>query len=268
LTTTRPGETLQSPTVSSISTLRFSPDSRFLLLGGLKRQRERDESIAFSIEIWDVERSRVVGAPETISNFPTFVLFTPDSERVWVATSDGHIHSWDVQSGKPLSQAIKQSGKVLSMSVSKDGKILLAGGTDEAARLWDVERDQPIGPAIRQTQPVVQTLLTPDGQLAVVGDLGLAVRLWDVRAGRSLGPVVYTPGEIRDLRLAPEGNQLLIGCKGGKVVKYPLPAPVEGTIAELKRRIERLTGTTLDEHGELRVLSPEEWRQRADPATP
>jgi serine/threonine protein kinase/WD40 repeat protein len=266
LTTSRPGQTLPSQSLSSIREVKFSPDSRFLLLGGSKRQPKPKGSEEFGIEIWDVERSRVVGEPGTISNFPHSILFRPDGKRVWVGTAEGHIHSFDVPSGKPLRNASKQSGSVYSLSVSQDGKVLLAGGADESARLWDVERDQPLGPAIRQSHPVSETLLTPDGQLAVVADSNLTVRLWDVRAGRSLGPVVRPPGAVFGLRLAPDGNQLLIGCRdgsGGKIVKYPLPVPVEGTIAELKRRIERLTGTTLDEQDELQVLSPEEWRRSA-----
>jgi serine/threonine protein kinase/WD40 repeat protein len=262
----KPSSVRVAPTLLSIEELRFSPCSRYLLVVGL--QQESLGVFGHRFQVWDVERASPLGRSVKLLSLHNSICFAPDSQRVWLGLSDGQTQAWDIHSGAPVSRVLKQSGAVTGLSVSRDGKVLLAGSADRTARLWNTETEQPIGPAIKHGGHVTYTLLTPDGQLAVTADQNQTVRVWDVRAGRPLGPPLRMSGKVLSLSLTPDGAYVHVGCAGGKVVKYRLPIPETGTIAELTRRIERLTGTTLDEHGELRVLSIEEWQQRAGDEKP
>jgi WD40 repeat protein len=257
----KPAEVVFHSTLDSVTKMKLSPSGRFLVVGGGKHLS--DSAPENRVEFWDLERSQLVAPSGNTSAQVTCIRFTADSQRVWLGTFGGEAQLWDVPSGTRTGGAMKQAGSVISLSLSQDEKILLVGNIDMTARVWNVETQRPVGPAIKLLDPPVYTLLTPDGKLAAVADQQFTVRLWDVGTGRTLGPSVRTPGKIMDLGLSASGTHMLIGCAGGKVIKYPLPVPEKGTIAELTRRVERLTGTTLDEHGELRVLSIEEWGERA-----
>lgn len=64
------------------------------------------------------------------------LLWSPDGERLWAATSRGELAVWPVADGQLLARVAAHSGRVFDLALSPDGAWAATAGGDHRVGLW------------------------------------------------------------------------------------------------------------------------------------
>ncbi len=236
---------------SRIRTVTFSPDGRFLAVGG-----------EFGIRIWDFDKQKLIHEftelkPRdiAISQDSRFLLagggiynvwagildvkyrkepiqwleggagpvrtvaFSPDGRHLVTGLQDSTARLWDLGSGKALHRFKGHVGLVNSAKFFPDGRHLATGGRAGTLRVWDVASGVEkqffrVKFEDNRTNWLWDADLSPDGQRAVIGSMG-RVFLWDVSKGEVIKTVEPAKGEVDvwDAKFSADGSQVFIGTK-------------------------------------------------------
>jgi WD40 repeat protein len=160
-----------------ITSLRFSPDSRFLAVSGnreillhnadgsgliarLQGKAERILSIAFSpdgalmvagggtparlgeIQIWDVRDKKLLRAAEVGSDTVFGASLSPDAKKVAVGCTDNTVHVFDAGTARELYKISSHENWVLGTVWGVDSKRFVSVGRDRAAKLVNADAGQ------------------------------------------------------------------------------------------------------------------------------
>jgi mono/diheme cytochrome c family protein len=177
-----PAETVSvGPTVYHqppvITALRFSPDGKFLAVGGnrevllhdaggsglvrrLPGKAERILSLAFSsdgsllvagggtparfgeLQFWDPREGKLVKSVLIGSDTVFGASLSPDGKKVAVGCADNTVHVFDASSGRELYKISSHENWVLGTLFGVDSKRFVSVGRDRAAKLVDAEKGQ------------------------------------------------------------------------------------------------------------------------------
>src|SRR5205823_7978352 len=109
--------------------------------------------------------------------------FSPDGKTLLLGTWSGHIHRFDVATGKELSVLTKHYGEVTGMHLLPDGRTLVSTGRDGVIRRWDLQTGRhDAEPESYEGRSCAAYSL--DGRFAAVGDTRGRIDLWDGRTGK------------------------------------------------------------------------------------
>ncbi len=193
---------------ATIQSLAFSPDGRFIALGGGRNDPR--------IEIWDLQKEKRIRHWKTYQNRVLALAFSPDGNTLVSSGDGGAIEVWDVQEGKLLHQFLEHRSNVLSLAISPDGRNLVSGGLD-GIRFWDL-RDRQLIRVLLNLQPIYSVAFRGDGQLIAAGTHQGNIILWPVIPGEGaaiVGNPLPTSFQhdrgITTLDFTPDGNRLISG---------------------------------------------------------
>lgn len=193
---------------ATIQSLAFSPDGRFIALGGGRNDPR--------IEIWDLQQEKRIRHWKTYQNRVLALTFSPDGNTLVSSADGGAIEVWDVQTGKLLHRFLEHRSNVLSLAISPDGRNLVSGGLD-GIRFWDL-RDRQLIRVLLNLQPIYSVAFRPDGQLIAAGTHQGNIILWPVipdegaaLVGNPLSTSFQHDQGITTLDFTPDGNRLIAG---------------------------------------------------------
>jgi len=87
--------------------------------------------------------------------------------------------------------------------------------------------------------------------------------LWSTRLGRPIGPPIWHRPSARCALIDPGERWAVTAGEDATARLHPAPIEVPGTPTEVTLLGQVVTGAELSPGGDLRVLSPSEWRTRA-----
>ena len=229
-----------------ILTVRFSPDSRFLAVGGelghvylyetgtwkkrlLKGHEGGIYHFAFSPDgkrlastddageliLWNLSRgvAERTFAPEDLQ--PHAVAFAPDGKHIACGMWEGPIV---LLNASTLVEQVRTAGHgddVRDLSFSPDGRLLASCSDDMSLRVWKAETLRPVW-AGEANDLVSSLLFTPDGKTILTADEEGYVRVWDTVTGQEKRRHLINsePGMtyLYDLALSSDGKRLY--CAG------------------------------------------------------
>lgn len=109
----------------------------------------------------------------------------PNSERLFVGTSDFHVHEIDFSADKPKTSPFPDAGHdsyVTGLALA--GDVLVSGSYDGRLIWWDADEKKAIRTVEAHSKWIRRVIASPDGSLiASVAD-DMQCKLWDARTGK------------------------------------------------------------------------------------
>ncbi|HYX70703.1 MAG TPA: WD40 repeat domain-containing protein, partial [Terriglobales bacterium] len=176
------GGTPESNNRTGVSSLAFSPDSRWLAQASGGKA---------TVKLWDLSTGRKRALPATAI---WAVAFSPDGRRVATGGYDHQVKIWNAATGTLLHVMAGHSEPVQAVAFSADGSVLASSGDDMTVRLWDASSGKLLHLLRGHTAEVRKLAFGAEGGwLASVSADG-TTRIWDVGSGELLATLVTLAG--------------------------------------------------------------------------
>jgi len=193
--------------------LAFSPDGRFLAVGGGYPDGPSDEVDLLSVATgkiaaeWQVPQGTAVHA----------VAFSPDGSILVTGGDDDRVSAWNVAQltaglHRPVA-TYRLTGSVLAAAFRPGGTMLATGDDDGRITLWNRATGRV---AAQLTAPpglsAYDLAFSPDGRTLAIDELGLPpqsrIKLWNVSSGKSLPSLGDPVGATHAVAFSPDGAVL------------------------------------------------------------
>jgi WD40 repeat protein len=176
---------------------------------------------AVTVRAWEDMTDQVPG-PLGLMRYPDRCLvFSPGIRTLAAVGEDGHVHVWEVATGKKLARLDARQGRGSSLAFSPGGNILAAVGTDEVLRLWELPGGKEIHRCTDQEGRRILCCFSPDGtMLAWAG--GEKIHLWDLAARKDAGRLAGHPARTEWIAFDRGGKTLVSGGRDRTVRVWDL----------------------------------------------
>lgn len=237
-----------------MSTIAFSPDSKYLVSNNEFKERVRVWSVEtftqhtilttpeqvlgltfspdmkklagrhfdMTIRVWDAETKEHLSTLQGARR-PDYwpLIFSPDgkilaSRGITKLFGDGNeIQLWETDTGDELFTLKEHTHGVSEYTFSPDSKVFVSGGEDGTIVLWDVETGKSLLNLITgHTKPISALAFSADGKTLASGS-GNKIHLWNAHIGDPMG-TIGVRGNVHALAFSPDGKTLAIGGGDGE----------------------------------------------------
>ncbi len=142
------------------------------------------------------------------------IKYTPDGERVAVATSIG-IWIYDARTHEELALLTGHTSWVTAIDFPADGRFLASGSFDGTVRLWDINTGKQIAVFAGHRSSVRSIAVSPNGK-TLASSAWETLILWDIETGKQLKRHTKYDGVNMGQRIKNFFNRFLQGRR----VKY------------------------------------------------
>lgn len=196
----------------------WSPDGHHIATGG-----------AYNISLWDVATGKQMTKLSGHTSQIYSLAWSPASNLLASASSDGSVRIWDMQQGQTLQTLKTASSAIFSVTWSPDGRRVACGTEYGVVLIWDAQTGKPIatwdGPSQRQSKggryPFAAWGISwsPDGRHILSTRYDDLVLFWDVATGKSQ-MIPKTDTQPNTIAWAPDGRQFAVTDDQGKVILW------------------------------------------------
>jgi WD40 repeat protein len=221
-----------------ITALRFSPDGKYLAVGGNREVLLHNADGSAIVK-------RLQGKAERILS----IAFSADGKLMIAGGGTpsrfGEVQFWDVPSGKLLRATEITSDTVFGASLSPDGKKVAVGCTDNTVRAVDAATGKELYKISSHENWPLDTVFGVDSKRLVSVSRDRAAKLVDANAGQFLENVNQMRGELSAVARHPKQDEIVIGGEDRIPYIYMMDRPRNmkvGEEATLVRKLEPQDG--------------------------
>jgi WD40 repeat protein len=235
---------------NGVNTVAFSRDGQYIASGdgdcvGQAGSSECTDTDNNTVRLWDADTRELL----SVINFPVIVdevIFTLDSQTLFVGTDSTAVNGWDVEALIDLPETTWEtatinlydipqsfagsSGGIHSLAFNPQGTILAATGLGgngvSFIWMWDIPTGETILPYADYDSYFMTATFNVDGSILAFNELYDTIHLWDSERAEELTTLSLPDSTIRSNSLAfsPDGRLLAIGTDEGSVHFYGVPA--------------------------------------------
>ncbi len=239
-------------TIGATKTLAFSHNDAMLFIGGETGH----------VQLYGVSSGDVVGSLHQLAERVPVSVFFPDDDRILVGCWDQTARIFSVGASSNIDPIeLKHDGLLTAVDVHPQGTTYITGASDGSLRLWDAQTNQQVGRVMHYDSRITNLYFTPDGNAIVASYLDGSTRLWDVRTFGEIGPPMWQSKDVTALAISRNGEWAATASVDATARLWRI-TPATGTLDQVKRRYETLTGIYLEADGSVSALSIEQWVQR------
>ncbi|MDE0683927.1 MAG: WD40 repeat domain-containing protein [Candidatus Poribacteria bacterium] len=226
-----------------ISSLEFSPDGKYLLVGTKIGLWWYELATMKPVALWETERGML-----------SALKFSSAGALLATGNSDGGIKIWDVQNHRCLSkmQRMGRFDRVTELVFSPDEQCLAAsGGRYDAVYVWNIETGEQIAKFTvdeelqpRHRPPAIPLAFSPDGRLLIGGTPENTFSVWDIETGERRAHLTGHSAMVIYLLLSPCGEFLTSVDWDGGLHKWEVdklttkdPQPIITSMPEATRLV-------------------------------
>lgn len=191
---------------SSDAIMTWTSDSKHLITVGNTDNKE------LQIVYWDTQDYEVAKEIYLETNFNAAAI-SPD-EKI-LATGDGPLQFWELETGNRLSNNTEWVGEFQSMEFSPDGSRLVTGSRWDRVGVWDVNTAELLN-SMSHGDEVMSVSCSPDGETIASGSDDGEVRIWDTNTGELRKTISgYRQKENYSVAFSPDSKTLTCGGEDG-----------------------------------------------------
>lgn len=195
-----------------VNGIAYSPDGQLLASGsddGTLKVWRTDGALLNSVVIDPVAAPQPVDG-EAHSRVLD-VAFSPDSQSVAVAQSNGNVTLWSVAADAPQQTLVAHADWVTAVAFSPNGQRLATASRDSTIKLWNLRNGQLVKTLTGHDGWVNDIAWRADGlQLASAGE-DQQIKLWDVSRGQSVWTVTGHDHRVNTVAFSADGQWLASG---------------------------------------------------------
>jgi WD40 repeat protein len=220
------------------------------------------------IRFWDVKSGKLLGEPISHDKGVSSLSISPDKKYLLSICGDGTANFWNLSDRTRISEPILHPKDVQCATFHPNGSYIATGCKDGSVYFWSVPDGKPVKTPIYNYDPkigICSLKFTPDGTQIMIGGNMKGIQFWDLKSMLPATRLMMDGSWLRMADLSDDGNYLVSSIyssrgKGIEVQVRNVAPQIKGTPAEVKKMIERKIGMNLKKDGEIKILSPDEWR--------
>jgi len=149
------------------------------------------------------------------------------------------------------SESGEHTGEITARAFSPDSSSVATASMDGSVRLWEVSAPGRPAATLRHDSPVEAVAFSPDGATLATGTLDGVMRLWQRGMPNTTSHWVWTGaawfhgGPVTKVEFSRDGRQVVTASRDSTARICRRPAAESGTPAQLRLRVEVLTGMAI-----------------------
>jgi WD40 repeat protein/serine/threonine protein kinase len=131
------------------------------------------------LSIWDIQSDKCHRRLKQQGEV-TCAMPTPDGSCVLVATADGTVWLWNIESGSCIQMWDNATDPEYALALSPEGRFAISGGHSGLLRVWDTKSGVQVGEFEGHKGAISAVALSRDGRYAITGGWDNKVLIWEL----------------------------------------------------------------------------------------
>jgi WD40 repeat protein/serine/threonine protein kinase len=165
-------------------------------------------------QIWELDTGRKLPTPPAPKDRVTAIAFDPKSERMFIATADGEVQTWDVSLGQPAAERITHTEYSNSLSPSPDGARLITGCGGRQANIWDLTTGGELK-RFNHHDDVRAVAFSAQRNMIATAGLEKSVHIWNARGRYEQRFLLLHPAGVDQVVFSEDSNSIATACADG-----------------------------------------------------